>query len=285
MGLEASVMCTCYADGKTRPFPLDGTFFINEQGFPDLMAKNLGEDERRIFYHWLRTACEHPGMIQGAVYISSWPDYAALLLAFEAVGWDDFPQLDSEMPSQEPSVTPAAAVPAMREELARFRALPTVGEKIFVIDAETGDRMYARIPEHGNTFIWDGESGLNIGVDHDGIFFTDAWDGDKVLFRSHHLEQELLEPELTDQRLPGRVLYTDIETGRTFECKTPIPGGEIPWPDGRMRDDEERFRLHYPRQVAMQIQPVTPEYFAPLLDQIDAILQISEATGNPVRWH
>lgn len=285
MGLEASVMCTCYADGKTRPFPLAGRFFINPNGFPDVEMPSLGEDERRIFYQWLRTACEHPGMIQSAVYIASWPDYAALLLALEAVGWDNFPNLDAQLPNQEPSLTPAAFVPAMRAELARVRALSTMGEKIFVIDAETGDRLYAHVPEHGNTFIWDGENGLNIGVDHDGIFITDGWDGDKVVFRARQLQQELLEPELTEQRLPGRVRYTDVETGRTFECKTPIPGGEIPWPDGRMRDDEERFRLSYPRQIAMQSQALTPDYFAPLLEQIDTILQASEATGNPVRWH
>src|SRR5690606_26891569 len=155
---------------------------------------------------------------------------------------------------------------------------------IFVIDGNTGDKLYAYVPDYGGIFIWDGRHGHNIGVDEDGLFIVDAWELSRVVLRSRRCDQILHEPALTDTTGDGRVEYVDLETGRRFECHTAIPGKEIPWPDGRMRNDEGRFRLEYPRLLVVEEQALTPAYFESIVTALRRAFEAAAETGNPVRW-
>lgn len=286
MGLEASVMCTCYARGLTTPSPFPDRFIINEAGFPDLRPVEGADAEQDMqrFYEWLRVCCEHPGMVQAAIYIANRSGYLDFLDALDNVGSARFPTLLRELPDDNEGLTSADAARKALDELALFKTLENVDSKIFVLNGETGERMYSYVPEHSGIFIWDGRSGFNLGVDEQGLFIADAWENSRIVFRAVRMSQELLEPELIEQTGNGRVLYTDLDSGRQFEIRTPVPGKEIPWPDGRIRNDEGRFRLEYPRILRAEKQPLNADYFAFITEPLETVFRASVDTGNPVRW-
>lgn len=286
MGLEASVMCTCYAEGKTTPCPFPDRFFINEAGFPDLRPDPDADPERDLeaFVNWLQHACAHPGMQAARVYVSNWADYNAFINALETSAPEKFPTLLRELPDDNGGLMPASAAPAALRELAAFERMEEVGSNIFVVDGGTGDKLYAYVPDYGGIFIWDGRHGHNVGVDEDGLFIVDVWELSRVVFRSRRCEQHLHEAHLTESGGDGRVEYIDLDSGRRFECKTAIPGKEIPWPDGRMRNDEGRFRLEYPRLLLVEELALTPAYFENIVAALRRAFEAAQDTGNPVRW-
>lgn len=288
MGLEASVMCTCYAEGKAAPFPQPGRLVMNADGFPDLrpVPDADPETDMRMLATWMADACEHPGMTAARAYISNWADYRAFVNALENAGAEDFPTLLRELPPEDTvGVMAAAKAPAALAELDLFEARAQVGVNMFVVDADSGDKLYGYVPEYGGIFIWDGRHGHNIGVDADGLFIVDAWEMSRVVFRARRVEQRLLEPALTEDSGDGRIEFIDLDTQRRIETHTAIPGKEIPWPDGRMRNDEGRFRLDYPQHIRVEERPLTPADFAPITTALRHVLQAAVDTGNPVRWH
>ena len=286
MALEASVMCNCYAERRATPPPFPERFFINEAGFPDLRPVDDSdpEEEMQRLYEWLRTCCEHPGMVYASIYLANWPGYMDFLDALDEIGTTRVPTLLAELPVESGALTQSDSAAKMLAELEAFRAMDVVDTKIFVVNGETGERLYWYVPEHGGVFIWDGQNGHNIGVDEEGLFIADAWEHSRIIFRARRMEQILLEPELIEQTGYGRVAYTDLDSGRRVEARTPIPGKELPWPDGRMRNYEGRFRLEYPRILQAEEQSVSPAFFALVVDQLEAILRASVEMGNPVRW-
>jgi hypothetical protein len=287
MGLEASVLCSCYAEGKTTPFPLPvpERFYIDEAGFPNLAPGGNGDDdaEQDAFNDWLDECCEHPGMAYTQVYVSNWHDYNAFIRALENAGAEHFPVLLRELPETNDGLTSAESAAEALRELDYFRTLDKVDQNIFMVNGETGERLYAYVPEHGGIFVWDGRHGHNIGLDRDGVFIEDAWELSRVVFRARRLEQLVTEP--TEPDTDPRVVFTDLDSERRFECKTPIPGKEIPWPDGRMRNDEGGFRLEYPRLLNVETQALPASYFASITDSLVEVFSASVTTGNPVRWH
>lgn len=288
MGLEASVMCTCYAEGKAAPFPSPERLVMNADGFPDLLPAPDADPEKdmRMLATWMADACEHPGMNAARAYVSNWADYRAFLHALETAGAEQFPTLLRELPPEDTvGVMATAAVPAALSELDAFDALPQVGTNIFVIDSDSGEKLYGYVPEYEGIFIWDGRHGHNVGVDAEGLFLVDVWELSRVIFRARRVEQRLLEPALTEMTGDGRIEFIDLDSGRRIETRTAIPGKEIPWPDGRMRDDEGRFRLHYPRHIAVEERPLTPADFATITAALRTVFQAAIDTGNPVRWH
>jgi hypothetical protein len=288
MGLEASVMCTCYARGIAAPFPFPERLVMNSDGFPDLLPSPGAdpEEDMRLLATWMADACEHPGMTAARAYVSNWADYRAFLAALGNTTPEAFNTLIRELPMEdEIGVTTAQAAAEALQELDAFEAREQVGENIFVVDADSGEKLYAYVPEYDGIFVWDGRNGYNIGVDSDGLFFVDAWELGRVVFRARSIEQHLLDPELTEAGGDGRIEYVDPDSGRRLECKTPIPGKEIPWPDGRERNDEGRFRLHYPRHITVEQRPLTPADFSNITSALRRLFAASIETDNPVRWH
>ena len=288
MGLEASVMCTCLAEGKAAPFPQPERLVMSADGFPDLLPVPDAdpESDMRMLATWMADACEHPGMTAARAYVSNWADYRAFLNALDNNSANQFPTLKRALPPEDTvGVMAAAHAPAALAELDRFDALPQVGSNLFVVDADSGDKLYAYVPEYDGIFIWDGRHGHNIGVDADGLFIVDAWDMARVVFRARRIEQRLLEPAQTEATGDGRIEFVDLDTERRIETRTAIPGKEIPWPDGRMRNDEGRFRLHYPAHISVEERPLTPSDFASITAALRHVLQAAANTGNPVRWH
>ena len=288
MGLEASVMCTCYAEGKAAPFPFPERLVISADGFPDLLPVPGAdpENDMRLLATWMADACEHPGMTIARAYVSNWADYRAFMSALASAGPERFPTLVRELPPEDTiGVMPAETAAKALAELDAFDVLAQVGVNIFVVDADTGDKLYAYVPEYEGIFIWDGRHGHNVGVDAEGLFIVDVWELSRVVFRARRVEQRLLEPAITEATGDGRIEFIDLDSDRRIETKTAIPGREIPWPDGRMRNDEGRFRLDYPRHIAVEERPLAPADFATITAALRKVMQAAVATGNPVRWH
>ena len=286
MGLEASVMCTCYVDHSVKPSPFLDRFFVNEAGFPDFHPAPESHPglEAEAFQVWLQTCCAHPGMDYARRYVASWVDYRRFLSVLETAGAGQFPALLSALPAEDSGITPAHVAAAALTELAIFRALDVVGSNRFVVNTETGDPLYAYVPEHRGIFIWDGHNGHNIGVDADGLFIEDAWELSRTIFRAQRVEQRLLDAAKVERSGSGEVVYTDLDSGRRLICKTPIPGKEIPWDDGRMRNDEGRFRLEYPRFIHVEARPLHATDFEATVEPLSQVFRAAQETGNPVRW-
>ena len=94
MGLDATVSCTCYKQGRIiSPFP-EHTI-VNAEGQLELDLPMRGhEDEHDIFEEWLNNnPCEHDRMEFCQVRISNWGGYRSFQAALEEAGWDHFPNV------------------------------------------------------------------------------------------------------------------------------------------------------------------------------------------------
>jgi hypothetical protein len=82
----------------------------------------------------------------------------------------------------------------------------------------------------------------------------------------------------------GPAELVDLDTGRRWECPTAVSGRPIPWPDGRMTNDEGRMRSGYPRRLQVERHAITAADFEYVLRPLEEVFRAAVATGNPVRW-
>ena len=86
MGLDASVMCNCYRQGKAVPCPFPEHFIVDADGFPALdLPYEYNEDKFDAFDTWLATCCDHPNMDYAAVFVANSKGYQSFLEALEQV--------------------------------------------------------------------------------------------------------------------------------------------------------------------------------------------------------
>jgi hypothetical protein len=153
-----------------------------------------------------------------------------------------------------------------------------------LVDAETGDVLHEYVEAYDGVFLYSGREGFQIGFDDAGLFVVTQETPHQELFRSKQFTQHLLEPDATEAQGGGRVELRDVASGRSFLCHAAISGGQIPWPDGRMQDDQGRIRSSYPRSLKVERREVTASHFAYAVGPLKEICAASVATGNPVRW-
>ena len=74
MGIDASVSCSCWRDGKAAPF--ERPELIADEGGPRLTVDYLANQElHKRFWDWRQTACAHPSMYLVKVRISNWSGF------------------------------------------------------------------------------------------------------------------------------------------------------------------------------------------------------------------
>lgn len=274
MGLDASVMCNCYRDGKTTPCPFPDDFYVDEDGFPAIRLTDDDEEKSEIFDNWLATCCEHPHMDYAAVFIGNWRGYRSFVDALEQIGWEDFPILYAELPDGNEGTTSASAAAAVLHEIEVFKRKGDGIPKVFLINSETDTIIGASVVEQGNPFGLDTRTGLNIGFDEDGFFIRDAWELNRELFRSMRFEQRLVESEALDK--PQQFEYLDLETNRRYVCSTPVRVF--------VRGDLGHLKQEYPSKMHVEKRSVDATYFAYILQPLTSIFQAAVEMGNPVRW-
>ncbi len=271
MGLNASVMCNCYRDGKASPCPYPEHFQYDPATRPALeLDYTSSEAQHEEFQRWLETACEHPGMNQASVYIASWKGYQAFADALEQMPADPFPLLRAELPDGGNGVTSPERARMMLKEIEAFNRLDKIADQAVLVDDERGQDISMGSNVLNGTLAMDRVTGFDLGFNADGFFVRDRFELNRLLFQARQVEQTVIHPE------SHQVEYSDRDEGaRRFRCSTPF-GKLITGDDGLPRPFFQQFSVH--------MRPVSPERFAYLTDPLQVVLQASVDTGNPVRW-
>lgn len=273
MGLDASVMCACYPLGKAKPCPFPEDFYIDEDGFPAVRMSDGDDDSKSDeFDTWLATCCEHPYMDYANIYIADWNEYRAFVDALEQIGWDHFPTLHQQLPTENHGTMSAEAAAQAIQELSFFKSQHGVS-KTFLVDSNTKEVIQATAQSEESLFGWDGRTGLRLGFDEKGFFIHDVWDLNRELFRAMHIEQQQIESEELDRA--DQFEFTDLDTGKKFISATPVRV---------FKRAEFGTTQEYPRHMHVEQRLVDTNYFAYILDPLTRILTLSVETGNPVRW-
>jgi hypothetical protein len=100
--------------------------------------------------------------------------------------------------------------------------------------------------------------------------------GKREFFRSSRFSQERLGER--------QYRFVDERSGRSF--LSPLGVSEnVPWPDGRMQDDQGRCNSAYPSSLAVERRKRAASEFDYILRPLRSVFQASLDTGNPVQWH
>lgn len=281
MGLDATVMCNCFKEGKTSepPFPQD-QLYVDGEGFLHVRTDDPTDLKHRRLYEWMQTACQHPGLNFARERISNWGGYRLFQEAMATVGWDRFPTLKAELPSSNGGLTQADAATKALKELASFRSVETIGKNSFLVDSTTGDELYNHIAAYEGVFMWGGSSGFEVGLGEFMLFVREK-DASEAVFLSSRFTQKLVGPA-KDGRQP--VELRDLDTGESIRLPDAIRGRAVPWPDGRMQDDKGGWNFGIPKECHVEVRVVTPEEFEYILGPLERVFRAAVETGNPVRW-
>jgi hypothetical protein len=283
MGLDATVMCTCYAEGRTTPPPVAPSLVhVDDDGYLALRG-GYGDSEAMDlrFEAWLRTACAHEDMDHATEHIANWTGYRLFQQALADAGWERFPVLREELPERNGGFTSAAQAERGLVELQHFRGMGRLPERWALVDSESGEPVQVPVRAYEGVFMLSGSDRLEFGV-APHVFFIQSTDGVR-LFEARRFGQEISNESATSTS--GVVVrYSDLESAARFECRSAVSGEPIPWPDGRMQDDDHRFRFRYPRRLHVAAQIQTADDFEYVLGPLDRIFRAAVETGNPVRW-
>jgi hypothetical protein len=279
MGLDGSVMCRCFEQGRVKPPPVPREWLhIDEEGSLNLRP---GHDSHEAIFkvdEWMQTACLHPDMNQASEHVANWPGYRAFQQALGRAGWDHFPTLRSELPESNGGLTPPSAAALALEELNRFRSLGEVGRDTFLVETATGEVLHRHIAVYRGVFLYGGGGKPRAGIGPFEFFVEDPATG-AFLFRSVHFRQSRVEAP------PGEEVVTleDLNGGGTFRGPVSIRR-DVPWPDGRWQDDQGRCNFILPSELHVEARVVTPADFDHILGPLERLFRASVETGNPVRW-
>ncbi len=273
MGLDASVMCTCYKLGKTSPCLFPDDFYIDDEGFPAVRLTAFDDDAKSdSFDVWLADCCEHPYMDFDSIYIPNWNEYRVFVDALEQVGWEHFPMLKAHLPTENHGTIPAEAAETALTELAYFKSQNGIS-KTFLINTETDEVIQSTSQSEDGLFTGDGRTGLRLGFDEQGFFIRDSWDLNRELFRAMRVEQKQLASDDLDRG--DQFEFTDRDSGKQFVSSAPLR---------LFKRSEFGTTQDYPRQMHVEPRTVDNDYFDSILEPLTHILKVAVETGNPVRW-
>lgn len=284
MGLDASVMCRCLADGKVALPKFARGVHINEEGYLELDAPDEKAALHMRFHQWLNDACPHPRMLFVNEHIGNWTDYRSFQQALEIAGWQHFPTMKSQLPQSNGGLTPASAAKIILDELDYFEDSTELGSTWEIVDCSTGNALHQYIEVYDGIFGY-GADGIDQGVDPGGFFIRQrTGDHEAEIFRSIRFTQSLIDNYTKDKSAEPAVEYTDIETRKTVRCRHPLSTW-IPWPDGRLQNDNGQFNLSYPTELqVVQRQRKFADYEY-LVGQLRKVCRAAVETVNPVRWY
>lgn len=273
MGLDASVTCACFRQGRiVSPFPAHT--IIDDEGELALDFPALGhEEDYARFYEWLSTGavCEHPDMEYAKLRIATWGGVRDFQAALEDTGWESFPTLHAYLPEANGGQLPASAASAALEELETFKER-YISSVPVLVNVETGAL------ERGGGFYTvsgdyrHGTSGWLVGIDRDGVYVDVCTPPPARAFRSRHFEQLLIPPPENHPRTRFEIVLRDVASGE--RCATPAKQF--------VTHPSRSFGLRVELRVELRIQRA--DRFTYILEPLEQILQAARETGNPVRW-
>src|SRR5260370_16920346 len=139
MGLDATVSCNCFKQGRTTPPPIPQDWlYLDDEGYWSCRPGHEAEHSWPELYRWKQKCCEHEGMNYASERISNWAGYRLFQEALEKVGWENFPTLQRELPNANGGrMFPESAKQALLE-LDRFRQFREIVMNALLIDTRTG---------------------------------------------------------------------------------------------------------------------------------------------------
>ncbi|HET8631303.1 MAG TPA: hypothetical protein VFL91_28110 [Thermomicrobiales bacterium] len=284
MGLDAFVRCNCWKEGRTTPPPVPRELIYEDEEGLELRLPFDGKEEMYFaFDRWMLSCCEHEDMSYARVRVSNWSGYRLFQQALERAGWEHFPTLEAELPNANGGqMSPGSAAKALAE-LRYFCDQADLGENTFLVDAETGEELRAYVASYAGMFAFAAH--YELGFDPNGFYVLDeSVAPPKELFRSCRFEQRFLEPLPMDANYGGPVELIDLVMQERAVSPMAITGHEIPWPDGRMENDQGSVRNAYPRFLEVTRRRVTSADYDYILDPLTEIFEASVEIGNPVIW-
>jgi hypothetical protein len=274
MGIQASVMCRCYALGQASPCPYPEAFQADPAAMPGLRLAFDDLDEaaeaQERFLAWLERCCPHPRMEQRREFIASWRGYRQFVEALEQLGEDNFPLLYEHLPEGQDGITPAELAALMLDELALFEARQANLRQVVLFDDEREQVISMGSDVLRGALALDRLTGYDLGFDEQGFFVRDRLEYDRLLFRARQVEQVLIHAESLE------VEYIDRDTGQRFRCRAAF---------GPRTTDADGFPRMALARFSVQEQPMAEGRFAYIVQPLRRILQAAQETGHPVRWH
>lgn len=274
MGLDATVRCRCWEDGRAAPFERPELVRLGAEGFLELSAP---WDEASAALHarfesWLDVCCAHPRTCFAAEWIASWFGVADFRFALKEMDPRRFAALLRELPRYNGGATPPEAAAECLRELDAFESGGPFSRVFRIIDSSSGERLHGSAT--GEPLLMQGRE-VEIGADAAGLYVR-APHG-RTLFRAFRVEQIDISKRQAgaDERgrrfaLVDRDSGARVETGMAFSSGHAEPSGE--------------WRPTYPRFVEVRVEPNHPREYAGLIGRLRTVLCASVEIARPVLW-
>jgi hypothetical protein len=283
MGLDASVMCNCFVEGKTSPPPFPREWLeIDDEGHLALLPEYESNELFNQQYEWEKNCCEHPWMDYAFENISNWGGYRLFQKALEDIDWEHFPVLQAELPNANGGTTSSRASARALQELEFFCVWGIIKQQSVLVNSATAEVLYEHIAAYNGIFLWAGSQGFEAGVSEDDFFAIDT-KSKRDLFRAKRVRQFNLNGEPISGDSP-ELWWLDLETGASFDAGIPISGKQIPWEDGSWEAPNGQRRYEYPAEFHVDQQTQQTSDFEYVTNALRIVFAASVTTGNPVRW-
>lgn len=260
MGLDASVMCRCWQDGKVDPDRFAGHLRLDAEGYLELdVPWEANEALHNDFWAWMATACPHYRMELADERLANWSGYRHFQEGLAHAGWEHLPTLRQYLPEANGGLLPAAASADALRELAWFEQTWKGFEVACLIDTDTGTILFEEVGSYEGVFILSGRENVDVGVDRRGLFVRSRLGDRMELFRSMRCEQ---------LRAGEETRLVDRSTGQVCNLGGLVitPGGVPP----------ARLHVANGRKTAGD--------FAYIIEPLKRLLAASIQSGNPIRW-
>ncbi len=279
MGLDATVRCRCFEEGKLKPGPLPlDDLYIDEEGY--LSSHKLDAayerltyrqfdarygDLQREFEDWTVSCCDHEYGEYCSERVGNISGCAQFEAVVEAVGGEaEFPLLAKLLPHTNGGTYPAEMAAATLEELDRFIEKVSDVDEWVLCDAESNTEIWTSTEKA--SFPW------MIGP-YDEVRMT----GGKVCFlhagrppveTTHFKQVPLGKPSESGCQ---QMEIICLDTGATTETFDSIG------PEGALKTEREFY-------VTSTKAPFLYEGRYGTAERIRNLLVASLETGNPIRW-
>lgn len=278
MGLDGTVRCRCFEEGKLRPGPVSiEDVYIDEEG--GLASRMLDEARKRLrwqdfharygelnreFYDWAWSACEHEGGDYCDEWVSNWAGCAQFEGLVEELGGEaEFPLLSDLLPRGNGGLYPVSKAQATLDELDRFIARVMDVDEWVLCDQETDAQIWTST--NGASFPWMMGPGIEVGMNGGKVYFSSA---DQFFETTHFKQTPIGEP---DEKGSQRMLIERLDGEGSIEVFDSIGPQDAPKVGREFYVTSEKAPFLY-----------EGKYWT--AERIRNLLVASIETGNPIRW-
>ena len=279
MGLDASVRCRCFEEGKLKPGPVPfEDLYIDEEGY--LSSRKLSSAHSKYGYRqyrarygelddafekWADHACEHEFGDYCTEWVSNWAGVAAFECRVEEAGGEaEFPLLSKMLPRGNGGIYPVELAKSTLEELDRFIEKVTDIDEWVLCDCETEDEVWTQTD--GGSFTWMYSYNQRIGMIGGKVFFEGP--GSSYV-ETTHFRQEPVGRGDNNGYLKMRIVCLD--------CDAETEAFDLLGPEDAPKVQREFY-------VTSKKAPFLWEGKYWTAERIRNLLVASIETGNPIRW-